>query len=152
LEGRAGALPDTKAVEVLPGDRTPTVDTWFVVLPSELAGRLDGVDERTTLKELGASEGCLNGAVPPCDPIPGAELIEELRECPDATDIGEKGGIDPVDKGEYGGAEGGAVDDWAALFRFAVRGLGIFGKFKGVGVLPRIIASKLAEVCSRIMI
>jgi hypothetical protein len=53
---------------------------------------------------LGTSEDCLNGADPPCDPIPDDELIEEFRECPEAIDIGEKGGMDPVDRGENGGA------------------------------------------------
>ena len=104
-------MADTKAVEALLGDRDPTVDAWFVALLSELDGRLDGVDERTTLGEPGASEGCLNGAVPPCSTKPGAELMEELRECPDEIDIGEKGGIDPADKGVYDGAEGEVVDD-----------------------------------------
>jgi hypothetical protein len=69
------------------------------------------VDERLTLGLLKTSGGCLNGIEPPCGPIPDVELIDEFRECPGVADIGEKGGIDPVDRGEYGGAEGGVADD-----------------------------------------
>ena len=79
------------------------------------------MDERATLGLLETSEGGLNGAEPPCGPLPDAELIEEFRECPEAADIGDKGGLDPVDRGEYGGTEDGVAGDCSARPEFLVR-------------------------------